>query len=264
MSAVLTIDKNKVRQSFASAANSYDELASLQRNVGLKLMQYFSEISSADHVLDIGCGTGFLTQQLVKQTGIKQITALDIAYSMVQRTRSKLQHIENVHYLCADAEYIPVMNDSVDSIISNLALQWCQNLTAVFRGFNSALKAEGQLLFSTFGPQTLWELKKAWSEVDDYSHVNEFYSAPELEMFLQQAGFKNIRCESLNYQSEYQTVKELMRELKGIGAHNVLSRRNRKTTSKTSMQRMISAYEKHKLNGMIPATYEIIFVTGNV
>lgn len=264
MNAVLAIDKNQVRQSFSSAANSYDELASLQRKVGLKLIQNFSAIKSSDRVLDIGCGTGFLTQELLKQVPNQPMVALDIAYSMVQRTKSKLLQLENVQYLCADAEYIPLKNYSVDRVVSNLALQWCQNLAAVFSGFNKVLNAEGQLLFSTFGPETLGELKKAWSEVDDYSHVNDFYSLQALTDFLQQAGFKNIQLETVCYKSEYQTVLELMRELKGIGAHNVLPRRNRQTTSKANMQAMISAYEVNRENGMIPATYEIIFVTAEV
>jgi len=264
MSAVLTIDKNKVRQSFASAANSYDELATLQRKVGLKLLQNFSEKRSSDLVVDVGCGTGFLTQQLIDREFSGQIMAMDIALSMVQKTKVKTAGIQNVNYFCADAEFIPLKAKSVDTILSNLALQWCQNLVAVFSGFKQVLKQEGQLVFSTFGPSTLQELKQAWSEVDNYTHVNEFYSADEINNFLECAGFKNIKIVKKSYQSQYTSVIELMRELKGIGAHNVLSRRNRKTTSKSAMQAMISAYERNAGQNKISATYEIIFVTAQV
>ncbi len=264
MNAVLALDKNKVRQSFASAANSYDELAGLQRKAGLQLLQQLSGLEVFEHVLDIGCGTGFLTQQLLRQASIKQMIALDIAHSMVQRSRAKLGEVDNVSYLCADAESIPLLNHSVDTIVSNLALQWCENLTVVFKGFNKVLKTEGRLVFSTFGPNTLQELKKSWASVDNYSHVNAFYSMQQLTAFLQQAGFNNISCESVSYLSEYQSVKELMKELKGIGAHNVLPHRNRQTTRKSSMQAMISAYESYRVNGLIPATYEIIYLTADV
>ncbi len=264
MSAVLTIDKNKVRQSFSSAANSYDELATLQRKVGLKLLQQLSIENTCQQVVDIGCGTGFLTQQLLERDYFKQILAVDISLAMVEYTRIKLAGNAKVKYICADAETLPFINHSADMIISNLALQWCQNLTAVFKSFNQALKQQGQLHFATFGPKTLQELKQAWATVDEYTHVNEFYSADEVDDFLEQAGFKDIKVVTQCYQSSYPTVIALMRELKGIGAHNVLSRRNRKTTTKTQMQAMISAYEKNRQQKGILATYEILFVSATV
>lgn len=263
MSAALTIDKNKVRQSFAMAANSYDELATLQRKVGLNLLQKIPEDHYCQHVVDVGCGTGFLTQQLVGKSFAEQIYALDIAFSMVEHSRSKLETANNIQYICADAEILPLQDNSVDLIISNLALQWCQNLTAVFLGFNKVLKPQRQLIFSTFGPTTLQELKQAWSIVDDYTHVNEFYSADQITDFLNHTGFTDIKIERQCYQSYYSTVIELMRELKGIGAHNVLSRRNRQTTSKRDMQAMTSAYEKHRESQGVPATYEILFVSAS-
>ncbi|MFK5948998.1 MAG: methyltransferase domain-containing protein, partial [Methylococcales bacterium] len=91
MSAVLTIDKSKVRQSFASAANSYDELATLQRKVGLKLLQQFSQKDSCQQLVDIGCGTGFLTQQLIERHYSEQVIAIDIALSMLQKSKKKLE-----------------------------------------------------------------------------------------------------------------------------------------------------------------------------
>lgn len=269
MSAVFVIDKKKVKLSFATAVNTYDGLATLQRTVGLDLLSKIAlnELSRdvAGHIIvDIGCGTGFLTQALMRQSTASQMIAVDIALSMVQKTRTKLKQVKAVQYICTDAEQLPFLSNSVDTIVSNLALQWCQNLTGVFNDFKQILRQEGRIYFSTFGPATLQELKQSWAKVDDYSHVNDFYSADELFMFLQQAGFKNILIENNQYRSNYQTAIELMRELKGIGAHNVLSGRNRGITSKNRMQKMIEAYEKYRLNGYIPATYEIIIISAEV
>ncbi len=262
MSAVLSFDKNRVKQSFASAVDSYDAMASLQRQVGLQLLQHFPMGSMDKCIVDIGCGTGFLTQQLRALPLVEKVLAVDIALSMVQRTKAKIG--KGTHYICADAEFIPLKNQSVDMIISNLALQWCQNLSMVFNGFKNTLKKNGSVMFSTFGPTTLQELKQAWAEVDDYNHVNAFFSANEIEGFLKHAGFTNIKIITQVYQSKYLTVLDLMRELKGIGAQHILSNRNRKMTSKGRMQAMISAYEQNRMNGKIPATYEIIFVSARV
>jgi len=264
MIAVFSIDKNSVRRSFASAVDSYDDLAALQRKVGLRLMRQLASEKTYEQIVDVGCGTGFLTQQLIDQSFIKRVIAIDIALSMVQRTRSKIEKVKNTQYVCADAEHIPLKAQSADMIVSNLALQWCQNLTAVFDGFKKTLKKDGCVVFSTFGPATLQELKRAWAKIDDHAHVNDFYSADDLRGFLTQSGFNNIVIETRCYQSNYQSVIELMRELKGIGAHNVLSGRNRGITSKVSMQTMIAEYEKSRVDGVITATYEIIFVTARV
>jgi malonyl-CoA O-methyltransferase len=261
MSAVFSIDKNKVRQSFASAAETYDGLAALQRKVGLDLLADLTGICADQCIVDIGCGTGFLTRELLTNLSARKIIAVDIALSMMQITKNKLAQYEKIQYICADAEFLPLQSNSVEKIVSNLALQWCHNLTDVFDGFNQVLSQKGQLCFSTFGPTTLQELKQAWSDVDSYTHVNHFYSTEQLLFFLKKAGFEDIHIQTKQYQSYYQTVMELMRELKGIGAHNVLAGRNRKTTRKSDMDKMISGYKKMTINGLIPATYEVIFVT---
>lgn len=265
MSSSFAIDKTKVRQSFSSAAYSYDELASLQRKIGFELLER-SAIKgfTKDVIVDIGCGTGFLTQQLVLNSTAQQIIAVDIAMPMLQVSRHKLRTTDRVQYICADAEHLPLKNHTVNKIVSNLALQWCQNLTDVFAGFQQTLQPAGQFFFSTFGSTTLQELKQAWSEVDDYTHVNKFYSVHELLSLLQQAGFVDIQIETKLYQSYYQTVMELMKELKGIGSHNVSFNRNKQMTNKLDLQLMIEAYEKYRLNGLIPATYEIIFVVAKI
>jgi malonyl-CoA O-methyltransferase len=261
---IASLDKNKVKQSFSSAARTYDDLATLQRRVGHELLTKTIENNAEKIILDVGCGTGFITQEIVLRSPQQKIVALDIALFMLHTTQAKIGGVGDVAYLCADAEYLPLANSSIDKIISNLALQWCQHLARVFEGFRRVLQPQGQVFFSTFGSSTLKELKQSWAGVDHYQHVNDFYSMDELTIFLQQAGFENIQLERKYYRSTYPTVMDLMRELKGIGAHNVLSGRNKKLTSKSQMQKMIDRYEQHRDGGFIPATYEIIFVSASV
>ncbi len=261
MSAVLSSDKKQIRQSFSSAAESYDALASLQRKVALQLQSYLTEQDVSGKMMDLGCGTGFFSQQIVNMKPPEQLLMVDIALAMLQFSRIKLSAYTELQYLCADAEKLPLQSETLDQIVSSLALQWCSRLDVVFDSFNRILKANGSLLFSTFGPSTLHELKQAWADVDDYDHVNSFYSAAQIESFLHQAGFKNINLESRLYVSSYPSVLALMQELKGIGAHTVLSNRNQKPTRKSSMQAMIAAYEKRTNQGTIPASYEILFVS---
>lgn len=255
------LDKAKIRQSFAAASVTYDGVAALQRTVGKALLNTINTESLTGTLLDLGCGTGFLTSELL---GFAQpIIALDIALPMLQVTRTKLVDTSNVSYVCADAEQLPLAEQIVDGVFSNLALQWCVNLDAVFTDIKRVMKPGGRLVFSTFGPQTLQELKAAWAEVDDYNHVNDFYSEQQLSRFLQLAGYTEIKVETKLYSSSYGSVLALMKELKHIGAHNMIAGRNKSTTTKTQLQCMIAAYEQHRTGDLIPATFEVMMVTAS-
>lgn len=255
------LDKANIKQSFAAASVTYDNVAALQRTVGKALLGTIDIESLTGILLDLGCGTGFLTAELLIHT--QPVIALDIALPMLQVTRTKLADTPNVSYVCADAEQLPLAGQLVDSVFSNLALQWCVNLEAVFADIKRVLKPGGQLVFSIFGPQTLQELKAAWAEVDDYNHVNDFYSEQQLRCFLHLSGYTEITVETKLYISSYDSVLALMQELKHIGAHNMIAGRNKSITTKTQMQRMITAYEQHRTGDLIPATFEVMMVTAS-
>lgn len=250
------LDKAKIRQSFAAASVTYDGVAALQRTVGKALLDISDTESLAGTLLDLGCGTGFLSSKLLAQT--RPIIALDIALPMLQLTRTKLADMPNVSYICADAEQLPLAENIADGVFSNLALQWCANLEDVFSDIKRIMKPGAQLVFSTFGPQTLRELKSAWAQVDAYNHVNDFYSEQQLAYFLQLTGYTEIKIETKVYLSSYDSVLALMKELKHIGAHHVIAGRNKNITTKTQMLRMITAYEQHRVGDRIPATFEVI------
>ncbi len=252
------LDKRKIRQSFAMAADSYDQMARLQKQVALKLVDWCGSPEPGQAVLDVGCGTGFLTEYLAANLQDGQVVALDMALPMLQKTCSRplLRHCYRV---CADAENLPFTGPVFDAIYSSLALQWCQSLTATLQGFKQALKPDGKLFFSTFGPQSLQELKTAWRAVDDKPHVNEFVTLAGLRQALSSAGFKQIEIRRQLYEMAYPDVWALMRELKAIGAHHVDREPGQLLVTRKQMERMIATYPKQKTGGII-ASNEIVFV----
>lgn len=251
------LDKAKVRQSFAAAADGYDAVAGLQRRVGETLLAKFPCVGQSRPLLDIGCGTGFLTRHLVSR--VPAAVALDIAVPMLQAAQRNCAGLP-VAYVCADAERLPFRDGSIGQIYSNLAVQWCEDLSALLGDCRRVLCANGCLALSTFGPRTLAELKTAWSQVDNFAHVNEFYSTEQIRRFLAAAGWRRFELETELISQSYLSVMALMRELKGIGAHNVSNHRNPRPTSRASLQSMIAHYESAMAGGEIVASYEIIYL----
>jgi len=251
-------DKSKIRQSFSAAAESYDAMARLQKQVAVDLLHQAEMPIPTHTVLDVGCGTGFLTEKLVDHVAVDKLFALDMALPMLQRTRQR-PALASCHCICGDAERLPFADNSFDRIYSSLALQWCSDLSAVFKGMEQCLKTSGKLAFSTFGPATLKELKLAWTQVDDAVHVNDFYPSDQIEMDLQCAGFTSIHVNSGIYTLSYRDVWALMRELKETGAHHVKGRQSQRLITRTHINQMIAAYPE-QANGDIIASYEIFFV----
>lgn len=259
------LDKPRIRQSFAAASSTYDQAAALQRRSAIDLMQEAQKAGICGTVLDLGCGTGNLAELLLAGACPPEtVIALDIASGMLETARGKLYRrfgaSPPLHYVCADAERLPFADNSLDGVYSNLALQWCDRLDHVLANLKRMLKPGSPLIFSTFGPQTLEELKSAWAAVDDQPHVNAFHQGRELMNRLQAAGFSACTVQQTVHVSRYASVVDLMRELKQIGAHNAHLARPKYLTGKSRMQAMCRAYERHRSEGSLPATFEILRV----
>lgn len=253
-------DKSSVKHAFSTASGHYDGAARLQRTVGTALLQSVDVANQGGLLLDIGCGTGFLTGELLALSGCGHIIALDMALGMLHSSQQKLAGHANVGYLCADAEALPLADGCVDGVFSNLALQWCGDLKTVFTGIRRVLKPGGNFVFATFGPATLQELKAAWATVDDYPHVNDFYGEQTIASQLRQTGFAHVHSQCQHYRPRYVSVHALMQELKHIGAHNSLPGRNKRVTGKAALQRMMAAYPQDPRDGSIRATFEVIMI----
>lgn len=258
------LTKNRIRHAFSNAVMSYDTMASLQRTVGKDLLKNTSIGQIRGTVLDIGCGTGFLTAELQALLNCHQLIALDLALPMVEVTRKKHKAMTHVTYLCADTEALPLVDHSVDAVFSNVALQWCQNLSRVLGEIKRVLKPTGSLVFSTFGHQTLRELKAAWASVDHFNHVNEFYNAQQIYSYLETLGYHSIVITEKIHTPHYESVITLMRELKGLGAHHVIAGRHHQMTRKASFQKMIHHYEWLRGDQGIPATFEIFEISAKI
>jgi malonyl-CoA O-methyltransferase len=160
--------------------------------------------------------------------------------------------------VCADAERLPVAGASVDLVFSNLVLQWCDPARA-FAEAARALANEGLFLFSTLGPDTLRELRAAFAEADGAPHVNRFVDMHDLGDALVHAGFADPVMEMETLTLEYDSAMAVVRDLKAIGAVNSLPSRARGLPGRGRWRRMTEAYERFRRDGVLPATWEIVY-----
>lgn len=254
------VKKSRIADSFSRAADSYDAAARLQRNVGSALLGALPELMTGT-VIDIGCGTGFITGELLKKYGSQiNLLALDFASGMLQRT----QH-NHTGALCvqADMELLPFTDNSADWLVSSLALQWARNTAQCFQQWRRVLKPGGHLFFSTFLPGTLRELEQSWSQIDDAVHVNRFMADDALLAELRSAGFSSIETVSAKHTLYYPALRELATELKAIGAHNMNAGQPAGLTGKKRWQQLQSAYELLRTGRGLPATYEVLYVSAS-
>lgn len=253
-------DKRLIGRSFGAAAARYDGLADLQRTVGEKLLVRLEGMNLVpERITDVGSGTGYLGTRLIELYPKADLLALDIAEGMLRFARSRYGDSGAGRFVCGDAEAMPFRDRSIDLVFSNLTIQWCSGLNAVFREIGRVLKPGGVALFSTFGAETLKELRSAWASVDDYSHVNLFGGSSAVVSALREAGFMEIDVGVEANRLEYASVYDLMRELKGLGAHNVTLGRPRHLTGKGALQRMVAAYERQSAGDGIAASFEIVY-----
>ena len=260
----MNIDKRQARRSFARAVRDYDNAAVLQREVGNRLLERLDYIRfTPGTILDVGAGTGYCTALLHKHYPGSRVLALDIAQPMLEYARVKTSlwsRLRNkTEYLCADAEALPLADNSVDMVFSNLTLQWVNQLQDTLREFARVLRPGGMLLFSTFGPDTLTELQQAWQQADTYSHVNAFIDLHDIGDAMLQAHLAEPVMDAERFTLTYPDVFRLMRELKAIGAHNVTQQRSRGLTGKHVFRQVEQAYEQFRVQGVLPASYEVVY-----
>ena len=282
---VVSVNRQHIKKHFSHAAPSYDEAAILQKTVAERVDERL-ELTTIETqtILDLGAGTGLLTEKVISRYPHAQTFAVDLSVSMLKQAAPRLSKprfpllgeqlnqwlqkcnitkpfatLSGATPINADVYQLPFADSSVDLIVSNLMLQWCDDLDAVFAEFRRVLRPEGLLMFTTFGPDTLKELRQAWRVADsEQEHVNQFIDMHDVGDALIRGGFGQPVMDMELFTLTYDKPIGVLKDLKAIGATNANLSRSQGLMGKTRFQAMLEAYETLRKEGKIPATYEVV------
>lgn len=246
--------KQRVRESFDRAAETYDGAATVQRWACHRLLDMLPEHMAAPaRILDAGCGTGYGARLLRARWPRTEVVCTDFAAAMLTHARR-----ESAFCFMADIENLPLPDNLFDIWWSNFTIQWCDN-ARVFGEAARALKPEGCLLASTLGPETFHEIREAFSSIDRYRHTLPFTDHESLKSSLEAAGFNDIVLSREARRVHYPDLKSLLHSIKEIGAQNVGGGARGGMMGRSAWQKLEETYENYRQSEGLPVSYDIVF-----
>lgn len=264
--ASFSLDAAQARRAFERAARADRNAAVLEREIERRMLERLDFIRcDPKRILDAGCGAGrgleLLRRRYPKATSI----GVDFApgfLSALRRSASLLDRVRRrpgPQRVCADFSRLPLRPGNVDLLWSNLALAWAPDPLAALREFHRVLAADGLLMFSTYGPDTLKELKCAFAAVSGERHVHAFIDMHDLGDMLVASGFAAPVMDMEMITLTYQDVAALARDLRSSGQTCAARDRPRGLMGGRAWERMLEAYERERKNGKLPATIEVVY-----
>jgi len=258
------IDKKFVKRSFNKSAYTYDRYAGLQKDTVQELLRL---INPKDYrvrrALDIGTGTGNLTAGLMQRFPQTEIFGCDLALAMLAQAEKKTGG--HGRFSAADAEFLPYKNNAFDLVVTSFTFQWLDSLQKAFFEVKRVLTPGGTFSFSFFGTETFHELRSAYKAA---CRETGYGGGKALDLSLTErsvggalsaCGFCAPTLRSYRVVEKYDSVREVMTLIRGMGAKNASTRRNRSLGVRKIWQRLIHIYKREfSTNGRIPATFEII------
>lgn len=250
----------KIGNAFNGSAKHYDDVSGVQYEIGSRLLQRLAYFKiQPKSILDLGCGPGSFTSELKMLYPKSQVVGLDLAVEMLKIAKKKQRWTRKAAFINADMNRLPFADEQFDLIFSNQVIHWSQSIESVIKELYRVLAKNGCLIFSTLGPDTFLELKKAFSAVDSYSHVNNFLDMHDIGDSLLRENFLDPVMDMEMLTVHYAELKDLLYGLKAQGVININFNRNKGLTGRKSWSKFIDKMSDSRLeNGKYPLSYEVL------
>ncbi|MEM7258038.1 MAG: methyltransferase domain-containing protein [Pseudomonadota bacterium] len=212
-------------------------------------------------VLDLGAGDTRHRESLQHRFKQSMVFSADLSDTLLRRGRTGGFWRRKPPMVCLDASHLPFADGSFDLVVSNLMLPWVHPPDSFAAELNRVLSPQGVFFFSTAGPDTLMELRRAWSQIDDLPHVNALLDMHDVGDMLMRAGITDPVIDVERLQINYSSVDRLLDELVAVGSLNVLRGRRRGLMGSDIRQRLSQHYPLNDQGG-VTATLEVVYAHG--
>ena len=254
------LDTRVVRRAFDAASPTFDANAAVHSEIRQRLLERLDLVKlKPEVVLDLGAGTGHSSRALRDRYSSAQVVAADLSPRMLQRAGKQQRLLRRFERVTADAHQLPFKSASVDLVFSNLMLQWCSDPDRVLAEMRRVLRTNGLLTFTTLGPDTLREMRAAWTKVDTHPHVHRFIDMHDLGDALLRAGCAEPVMDTERLTITYASLDALLLELRGSGSNSAAHGRRRTLVGRSALARMRKEYEGRRSNGVLPVTLEVVY-----
>jgi len=216
-------------------------------------------IIDASAVVDLGCATGTATRRLAKRFRAAKVIAVDLSRQMLEKCRAKQGWFARAGVVQADASALPFADQSIDIIFANLILPWANDPGRIAAEISRVLRKDGLFIFASLGPDSLAELRDAWTGIDAHAHVNHFFDMHDIGDTLVQAGLRDPVLDVDRLTVTYDSAAALFRDLTAAGARNALRNRNRSIVGKSRFEAMRSKLERSGSGDRINLDLELVY-----
>jgi malonyl-CoA O-methyltransferase len=249
------LDQQQLRRACDRAAAGYDAGDVVAATIRARLLERFELFTLQPQcILDLGCGTGAAAEELQRRYPDALIINLDWSEAMLRQARGRVAAT-----LCADSHQLPLADASVDIVVSNMMLPGCRDPEGVFAEARRVLRNPGLLLFTTLGPDSLSELRRAWATVDPHSHVQVFPDMHNVGDALAKAGFREPVMDVEMLTVNYTAIRTLVDDLRAVAATNFSRNRLRGLTTPRRWQQLVTAMDTGRNPaGKLPVSVEIV------
>ncbi len=249
------ISQSHLRRAYDRIAPGYDAADFFSAEVRSRLLERLELIALEPFcVLDLGTGTGHASAALQKLYPQALVFGVDRSETMLAAGAER-----NTVSLCATGERLPLADASVDIVVSNLMLPACDNPAAIFSEARRVLKTPGLFLFSTLGPDTMKEMRRAWATVDKHPHVHDHDDMHIVGDMLVHAGFREPVMDVELLTIRYRDIATQVRDLRAMAACNFARRRSRGLTTPRRWRRVAERLEQDRNeSGKLPVTVELV------
>lgn len=246
-----------VRDTFDHIADSYEQHAALEREVCARLLEKTEFCRRPpERILDLGCGTGFAAVRLKQSFRKAQVIGMDTSTAMLNCLRRRSSLLRPLKAVCGEIGELPFASRSVDLLVSSLSSYWCPDPAAMFSEFRRVLRPDGMLLFSTFGPGMMKELKAAWASADTSVELPHFPDILEIGDALVAAGFREPVMDMEVITLSYPDLGALLRELEATGTSLLVRGWEKRHGAEGDLEH---AYKAYLREGKYPLSFEIVY-----